>query len=450
MRLIAITLAAGVCAGASGCQRQAQSTSESGAAALSFSAPIEVASGQAHRGPWRMNRSDWRFVDDPAVAVSGDGTVAVAWADHVDQEIFVQLFEPGGERRFDEPVNLSRSPGIFSWLPRLVMPPGDAQTVYAIWQDIVFRGGSHGGEIFFARSKDGGASFSEPYNLSDSIEGAGKGRLTADSWHNGSFDLARGEDGTLYAAWTAYEGRLALRRSKDGGQSWDAPVVLVGGDAAGELPARGPSLAAGAGDTVHLAWTVGEDPAADIRVATSTDGGQSFGPPELVAASSRHADAPRLAVGSRNTLHLAYAEADRPFGAYEIRYARRGPGEARFSPPRAITSADGREVASVHFPALAVGEDDALYVLWERFPSLGDRPRGLGLTRSADGGQTFAAPIVVPGSNRPERGFSGSQQGLLMRKLDVAGGHIAIVNSTFAPGQASHIWLHLGQMAPAP
>jgi hypothetical protein len=450
MRLIAITLAAFICAGASACQRQAQSTSESGAVAVSFSAPVEVASGQAHRGPWRMNESDWRFVDDPTIAVTGDGTVAVAWANHGDQEIFVQLFEPGGERRFAQPVNVSRSPGIFSWLPRLVMPPGDAQTVYAIWQDIVFRGGSHGGEIFFARSTDGGASFSEPDNLSDTIRGAGKGRLTADSWHNGSFDLAGGKGGTLYAAWTEYEGRLALRRSIDGGRSWGEPVVLVHGDDEGELPARGPSLAAGPGDTVHLAWTVGEDPAADIRVATSVDGGQSFGPPELVAASSRHADAPRLAVDKRGTLHLAYAEADRPFGAYDVRYARRGPGEDSFSSPRSITSDHGRKVASVHFPALAVGDDDALYVLWELFPSLRDRPRGLGLTRSDDGGETFAEPIVVPGSTLPEPGFSGSQQGLLMRKLDVAGGHIAIVNSTFAPGEASHIWLHLGETDPAP
>ena len=89
-------------------------------------------------------------------------------------------------------------------------------------------------------------------------------------------------------------------------------------------------------------------------------------------------------------------------------------------------------------------------MLWELFPRLRDRPRGLGFTRSDDGGERVAAPLVVPGSARAELGFSGSQQGLLMRKLDVAGGHVAVVNSTFAPGEASHIWLHLGNTDSSP
>ena len=60
--------------------------------------------------------------------------------------------------------------------------------------------------------------------------------------------------------------------------------------------ARGPSLAVGAAGTVYLAWTVGEDRAADIRVATSRDHGRTFGPPRIVGQSDGHADAPKLAV----------------------------------------------------------------------------------------------------------------------------------------------------------
>lgn len=84
----------------------------------------------------------------------------------------------------------------------------DASEVYVLLQEIVFSGGSHGGEIFFARSTDGGRTFGDPIKFSKSIDGDGKGRLTPRYWHNESLDLAKCPEGNLYAAWTEYEGAL--------------------------------------------------------------------------------------------------------------------------------------------------------------------------------------------------------------------------------------------------
>jgi hypothetical protein len=42
---------------------------------------IEVASAGGYRGPWRMNESDYAYVDDPTVAINAQGVVAVVWAD---------------------------------------------------------------------------------------------------------------------------------------------------------------------------------------------------------------------------------------------------------------------------------------------------------------------------------------------------------------------------------
>ncbi len=139
---------------------------------------IEVASGGGYRGPWRMNESEYDYVDDPTVAINEQGFVGVAWADQSRQDIFFQTYEPDGKKRFEEPVNVSASPRIFSWLPRIVIGAGDASEVYVLWQEIIFSGGTHGGEIFFARSIDGGKTFSDPINLSNTIAGDGKGRLT--------------------------------------------------------------------------------------------------------------------------------------------------------------------------------------------------------------------------------------------------------------------------------
>ena len=179
---------------------------------------MEVARGKAVRGPWRMNESVWHFVDDPTVAITDQGNAGVAWADHSQKDILFQVYAPDGSRRFVEPVNVSRSPGIFSWLPRVIMASGHPEEVYILWQEIIFSGGTHGGEIFFARSADGGKTFSDPLNLSNSVAGDGKGRLTKGIWFNGSLDLAMSAEGTLYAAWTEYEGALRFSRSTDLGR----------------------------------------------------------------------------------------------------------------------------------------------------------------------------------------------------------------------------------------
>jgi hypothetical protein len=208
------------------------------------------------------------------------------------------------------------------------------------------------------------------------------------------------------------------------------------------LPARAPALAVDGGGNVHLAWTVGEDPAADIHVATSSDGGKSFGEPQIVERSGGHSDAPKLAADSRGRLHVVWGESpDGPSGQYHIRYAHRDAGSDRFSVPRPIVR-PGAGVDSVNFPYLAVDAADRLYLAWELFPDRQQYSLGLGYTVSRDGGETFAAPAVVPGSDEARLGVNGSLQGFLMRKLAVnASGAVALVNSTFAPGRSSHIWL---------
>jgi hypothetical protein len=57
---------------------------------------IEVASGDAYQGPWRMNESEFHYVDDPTVAINEAGVVAVAWADQSRQDIFFQIYAPDG------------------------------------------------------------------------------------------------------------------------------------------------------------------------------------------------------------------------------------------------------------------------------------------------------------------------------------------------------------------
>lgn len=416
-----------------------------GPAGVTWTGSVVVDSGGGHVGPWRMNRSDWRYVDDPTVALDGAGRAAVAWVDQARKAVLFQRYGPGGEPLLDAPVDVSASPDVFSWLPRVAVSVDDPDRVYLLWQEIVFSGGTHGGEAFFARSTDGGRTFGEPLNLSNTRAGVGKGRTSPRRWHNGSLDLALGPDGRIYAAWTAFEGGLWVSRSTDGGASFAEPVrVTDGGE--GE-PARAPSLAVGPDGRVHLAWAVGGEQAADLRYAASGDGGRSFGGPRALFGGGGHADAPKLAVDGAGTLHLAWAES--PAGrvaSYRIRYARAPGGEAGFGEPREVSGHHGRRFESVRFPSLHLDGKGDPYLVWELHPGRGDRSRGLGFTASTDGGDSFAAPTVVPGTDHPDFRVNGSLQGLLMRKLAVSGaGEVAVVNSSFEPGEASRVRLVRGR-----
>jgi hypothetical protein len=433
----ALVASVAIALAAAACSRQA------GTAALVWEKRIEVASGEAHRGPWEMNDSDYRWVDDPSVDVWSSGEIAVAWVDQSRKDIFFQRYGCDGERRFPEPTAVSRSAETFSWLPRVVVNPDEPNQVYVLWQEIVFSGGSHGGEIFFASSSDAGRTFGEPVNLSHSKAGDGKGRLDRAIWDNGSLDLARGPSGEIYAAWTEYEGTLWFRRSTDGGKSFSPALRIGGGD---DAPARGPSLAV-SGDTLHIAWAVGENRSADVQLASSNDRGKSFGPARAVGDSEGHSDAPKIAA-REGTVHLVYAERPERSGKpYHIRYSRLKRGATWFETPREVPGSQGGDAASAHYPHLALGHDGSVFVLWEQYIETQGRPRRLAFTYSRDAGERFEPPSLLSDISAPPRGFNGSQQGLFMKKLAVSqAGIIAIVNSTFQPEEASHVWLLRGRV----
>jgi hypothetical protein len=212
-------------------------------------------------------------------------------------------------------------------------------------------------------------------------------------------------------------------------------------------PARAPALAIASDNSVYLAWTVGEDDSADIRVAKSTDRGQTFTEPKVVEKTSGYSDAPKLAVDVKGTIHLVFGESSGgPFDRSHVRYTRSRDGGRTFEPAREISAPHPESIESAAFPSLSLDAQNNIYVLWELYPSHRGHPRGLGIVVSRDGGDTFTAPAMVPGSGDPAGGFNGSFQGLLMRKLAVNGsGEIAVVNSSMKHNEKSRVWLIRGR-----
>jgi hypothetical protein len=417
------------------------------AAPLNWHALVQVAAGRGERGPWQQNESRYDFVDDATVALDPNGEAAVAWVDQASKAVLLQRFSADGRRLLPDPVDVSRQPDTFSWLPRIALAPDAPERLFVLWQEIIFSGGSHGGDMMLARSEDGGSSFAAPLNLSNSVGGAGKGRINPEVWHNGSYDLLAGPGNVLYVVWTDYEGPLWFSRSADGGQSFTPPRRVTGGD--GSAPARAPSLALGPDGTLYLAWTLGDQPAANIQLAWSADGGASFSAPLAVAPSGGYSDAPRLAVDRQGVLHLAYAEAEAgPLGLQQVRYTRSADGGRSFLPPRVISGDLPAPFVGAGYPSLQIDAAGRLFVLAELFDRAQARPHGLGLAVSANGGRDFSRLAPVPYSDDPREARNGSTQGLLMDKLAVgADGRVAVVNSAVREGSHSRVWLMRGTMA---
>ncbi len=426
---------------------QVSHASASEGAGVEWRNPVEVATGEGYQGPWRMNDSDFRYVDAPTVALTPDGGVVVVWVDQSTRDLRLQRWSAEGESLLDEPTDVSRSPHTFSWLPRVQLGGSHGQEVHVLWQEIVFSGGGHGGEIYFARSDDGGRSFSDPLNVSDTPAGAGKGRLTRDRWDNGSLELVSGPDEKLLVVWTEYEGALRLRITPDGGESFSDPVEVV--PASARTPARAPAAVWDESGRIHLVWTVGEDPSADLRYAYSEDGGGSFSEPVVLAPGDAHADGPDLTASAGGSVHLAWAESEGgPFGGvHRLRHLRwrsgEAPGGGEAEPGPDLTS---EGFVSSAFPVLAADGSNDVYMVWELFPDGEERARGLGFARWDGASQRFGTPEVVPGTPDPALGFNGSLQGKLGRKLAVdERGRIAVVHGTFLLGSESRIRLYLGE-----
>ena len=380
-----------------------------------------------------MNESEFLYVDDPAVALA-DGRTYFAWVDNAAQNIFFQVFDGDGAAKLAEPIDVSSSGDIFSWLPRVAV---DGETVIVAWQEILFTGGSHGGEILVARSEDGGRTFGDPVNLSQTTAGAGKGRLNRQRWDNGSLDLLVTAE-RVVVAWTEYEGALRAATSSDGGQHFTEPVHVAGDDAS---PTRAPVLAAGPDDRIWLAWTVGEDASADIHLAYSDAPESGFSNARRIHPADAHADSPSLAVTADGTVHLAWTASDGgPFRNSRIVYAHDADGSGSFAEPAVISG----EIMGFYPQLAAVG--DRVLASWEHVPDRDARSRGIAYATSSDGGQRFGQPAVVPGSARDEYGFNGGNQGLLMRKLDLAeDGRVVVGHATFLDGELSAVWLFKAQ-----
>ena len=324
--------------------------------------------GHMLRSPGRRN-----------IAARGDTVYVAEYSDRANDGYFHVYFarSTNGGQSFGPSVRIDRNTDGES--PSLMLD--DSGSIHLCWVN----GNSNGGYfIYYARSTDGGLTFTNPVRASDStapISGIGAG------------SLAVSRDGQrVYVAWDGgVQPRtdITLNRSTDGGRTFLQPGVKVDDDSIGD--SRRPALAL-FNDTIILATWNGDY---GIRFTRSTDAGASFGSSFLLndtAGGNTDCLYPCIGVDAGGWAYVVYRDPASP-----LQLAVSEDTGRSFRHEQAIPGTAGE------YPSLWASADGKLYVSYDI--SAGGNEY-VWFIFSPDRGTTFLAPVNP--SNAPDWAWGSS------------------------------------------
>ena len=309
----------------------------------------------------------WEFTGDPVLSFDADGRAYYFnIADHEGQggsftgpSVIAQRSDDGGTT-WTQPATVARGVGAISNGPTAVIVFNDKEwgtadanpsspfknNVYVTWTRFLFLQQSYiESPIFFSKSTDGGATWSEGKEISGSsaalctkqINSAG-GATRCDE--NQFSQPVVGPDGAIYVTYlneqnpasTDFRDQVLMVKSTDGGESWSAPVAVSGilHDGSNDYPLNtdGRQRLTGCAYRVNAAGALALGPGklyyvytenngtntvtqTDIMVVSSTDSGASWSSAIKVNASAKDQVYPWAAVTSDGRLRVGYVDHER-------------------------------------------------------------------------------------------------------------------------------------------
>lgn len=237
-------------------------------------------------------------------------------------------------------------------------------------------------QVWLRRSKDGGRSWEPSKALH--AENTCPCCRTA---------LALGPDGALYAAWRkVFPGDVrdvVVARSPDGGDTWDAPVrPREDGWVYSGCPHAGPSLAVDASGRMHIGWWTGKEGEAGVYYARSNDGGHSFAAQPIAVDRTSRPSHVQVAVAGSGAVVISWDDGMAEVPAVLLRTSVDG-GTHFGDAVRA--SAPG---SAATFPVLGTFGDSVL-VAWSQ---TGAMPEGHG-GKDAHADRTARVPLPTVGQS---------------------------------------------------
>ena len=305
-------------------------------------------------------------ISNPAIVVDGQGAINVVyWAKGFGEVYFARSTDGG--RSFTPPVNVSND-ALGSDHPKVAVGPEG--NIYIVWNNLLPLLPSW---ALFSVSKDQGRTWSEPKNISNNPRrDASRANIAVDP------------SGTIYVVWHGI-GRVIFTKSSDQGGTWTDPKPISGNHPV--ISVHPPSIAIDRNGRIYAAWSVIQG---EPYTAYSDDGGESFGEP-IQAADTKPSLYASIAVDAAGGLYLVWTEGSS--GSTEVLFARSTDGGKTFSAPLNISNS--KDISSMD-PRVKVSRGGTVWVIWNEILIGNSEIFGV---YSTDGGRTFSPSINI--SNAP-------------------------------------------------
>src|SRR5574337_157901 len=266
---------------------------------------------------------------------------------------------------FSSPIQISNT-SKDSAFPQLVMY---GNHVYVAWLD---RTTGDVTNVIFAKSDDGGNTFSTPLSITSHGGNSGIPKIYAYESH-------------VYLMWEDNSEKnfdIFLSTSNDSGNTFDTPVNVSGNTGNSGAPQMVVD-----GNNIYAVWMDDTSGHFDILFSKSVDGGQTFTKPVNVSEGKQDAGYPQFAVVGNNV--YATWTSTITDKNYDILFSKSTDGGQTFRQPLNVSNSLGAS----GWPQLAV--DGNIYISWvDNTPGVFD----IYIAKSTDDGNSFESPVDVNNS----------------------------------------------------
>ncbi|HEX8847480.1 MAG TPA: sialidase family protein [Pyrinomonadaceae bacterium] len=335
---------------------------------------------------------------EPAVAAAPDGTVYVAWVVHQenkDADVMLAHLDAEGKVK-GEPTRVNPNAGeATSWRgdqPTVKVAPDG--TIYVGWTARI-TSQKHANDLFLSASRDGGKTFEPPVKVNDDRKAVG----------HGMHSLAVGADNRVYVAWLDERDVVKPHPAKQTGAAQKMENMEAN---------------------------------RDVFFAASSDGGRTFSPNQRLAKDACPCCKTAVEADARGRVFVSWRQV-LPGEYRHIALAASEDGGRNFRAP-VIVSDDRWMIAAcpVSGPALAIGDDNALRVVWYTEGDKGGAP-GLFWAQSTDDGKTFSEsrPLAKGEARGTPLLLAGGKSGATVIWESNEGGPSRVMSAKLADGQSA-------------
>lgn len=276
---------------------------------------------------------------NPAMAIDSNDAIHVVWHDNTPGsfEIHYKKSVDGGAT-WSAARRLTWTSEV-SYHPTIAVDSNDA--IHLVWRDDK----SGGAEIYYRKSTDGGATWSDAQRL---------------TWTSGgSFTpaIAAGSGNTIHVVWrddTPGNPEVFFKKSTNSGNTWSEGQRLTWTSGESYLSAIGADLAG----AIHVIWFDDTSGNFEVYFKTSKDGGSTWSANKRITWTSDGSYDPALATDSENEVHFVWN--DYTPGNHEVYYRRTGYGGLALGPAGRLTWNSGNSWS----PVIALDSIDVIHIVW--------------------------------------------------------------------------------------